>query len=308
MKIEDTRKAFLDGRMVKPDFIRNMFEQHHVKLFEYADYLKQTNIAAIEILDGRVVMISRDRGVKMICPSGDHRVAPIEILNFLGYEPVDSEMMMKLMTPGRCVLDIGANAGWYAINMAKAYPSCTIHAFEPISDTHQMLLRNIRLNEMKNVVAHHLGFSDEEKDVVFFFYPEGSANASSANLSGREDAKKIVCHVETLDAFADRLDLPQVGFIKCDVEGAELFVFRGGMKLLERDKPVVFSEMLRKWSAKFNYHPNDIIRLFTGLGYRCFTAKGGRLTEFFSMDENTVETNFFFLHSARHLEMIRSLT
>jgi hypothetical protein len=156
-------------------------------------------------------------------------------------------------------------------------------------------------------VTHNFGLSDEEKDLTFYFLPEGSGNASSTNLSEREDIEKIVCHVEVLDVAASRLNLPRVDFIKCDVEGAELFVFRGGKKLLERDKPIIFSEMLRKWSAKFAYHPNQIIQLLADFGYRCFTAKGEKLIEFFSMNEETVETNFFFLHSTKHIEMIELL-
>lgn len=308
MKITDTRRAFLDGHMAKPEFIRAMFEQHHAKLFDYADYLQQTNIAAIEILDGQVVMTSRDNAVKMICPPGDYRAAPIETLNFLEYEPTDSDMIMQLVLPDSCVLDIGANMGWYAINIAKAQPSSVVHAFEPIPNTYYLLVKNVNLNELNNVVTHNFGFSDEEKDLTFFFFPEGSGNASSANLSEREDIEKIVCHVEVLDVAASRLNFPRVDFIKCDVEGAELFVFRGGKKLLERDKPIVFSEMLRKWSAKFEYHPNQIIGLFADLGYRCFTVKGEKLVEFFSMDEETVETNFFFLHSIKHAEKIKSLS
>jgi hypothetical protein len=65
--------------------------------------------------------------------------------------------------------------------------------------------------------------------------------------------------------------------------------------------------MLRKWSAKFNYNPNDIIDLLFGLGYRCFTAKADQLVEFFRMDDNTIETNFFFLHSGNHSALIESL-
>jgi len=305
MKIADTRKEFLDGNIAKPEFIRTMFDLHHSKLFDYAEYLHRTNIATIEIMDGQVLMTSRENRVKMICPP-DFRVAPIEILNFLEYEASDSAMIMQLVTPDSCVLDIGANMGWYAINIAKTHPSCVVHAFEPIPKTYQLLVENIKLNGINNVVTHNVGFSDVEKDLTFFFYPEGSGNASSENLSEREDIEKIVCHVDVLDDFANRLT-PRVAFIKCDVEGAELFVFRGGKKLLGRDKPIVFSEMLRKWSAKFGYHPNEIIALFDSLGYRCFTAKDGNLIELRKMDDATVETNFFFLHAQRHSSIIGSL-
>ncbi len=117
MNILDTRTSYLNGEISKPDFIKKMYQLHHSKLFEYADYIKQTNIASIEILDNELVMTSRDRGVKVTCPLGDYRVAPIEGLNFLDYETTDSAMIMRLVSPDDCVVDIGANIGWYSMNL-----------------------------------------------------------------------------------------------------------------------------------------------------------------------------------------------
>lgn len=306
MKIADTRNDFLGGKITKPEFIQMMYQEHHSKLFDYANYLKQTNIASIEITDDAVVMTSRDKGVKMICPLGDYRVAPVEALNFLDYETTDSAMIMRLVSPNDCVIDIGANMGWYSINVAKTYPQSKVHAFEPIPKTYSFLEQNIKLNHVSNIVAHHFGLSNERKDLTFYFYPEGSGNASSANLSERTDAELITCHVERLDEFVSANEL-HVDFIKCDVEGAELFAFQGAKETLQRDKPIVFTEMLRKWATKFNYHPNEILALFTSMGYRCFVAQDNNLREFFEMNESTIETNFFFLHSVKHASQIATL-
>ena len=111
MKISDTRNKFLKENITKPEFIQSMYQEHHAKLFDYADFIKQTNIASIEITDDTVVLTSRDKGVKIICPVGDYRVAPIEALNFLDYETIDSAMIMKLVSPTDCVIDIGRKSG-----------------------------------------------------------------------------------------------------------------------------------------------------------------------------------------------------
>jgi hypothetical protein len=66
--------------------------------------------------------------------------------------------------------------------------------------------------------------------------------------------------------------------------------------------------MLRKWSAKFNYHPNEIISLLGEFGYLCFAVNKERLIEIPLMDENTIETNFFFLHSEKHADKIKFFT
>jgi FkbM family methyltransferase len=306
MKLADTRNEFLNGKITKPDFIKEMYQRHHTHLFDFANYLKQTIISKIEIIDDCVIMSSRENEVKMICPLGDYRVAPIEALNFLDYESIDSAMIFRLVSSEDTVIDIGANMGWYSINIAKKFPLTDIHAFEPIPKTYSFLEQNIKLNAVNNIASYHFGLSNESKDLTFYFYPEGSGNASSANLSERTDAELVTCHVERLDDFVNSNNL-HVDFIKCDVEGAELFAFQGAIETLKNDKPIVFTEMLRKWAAKFNYHPNEIISLFSSLGYRCFVANDNNLHEFFEMDESTIETNFFFLHSDNHASQISAL-
>lgn len=306
MSILDTRNSFLNEKITKPEYIKMMYELHHSKLFEYADYIKQTNIGAIEILDNEVIMTSRNNGVKVICPLGDHRVAPIEALNFLDYETTDSAMIMRLITAESCVIDIGANMGWYSINIAKTYPLSKVYAFEPIPKTFSFLERNIQLNDLKNVFTENFGLSNEAKDITFYYYPEGGVNASSANLTGRADTELITCHVERLDDYVNKKGL-SVDFIKCDVEGAELFAFQGAKETLQRDKPIVFTEMLRKWAAKFNYHPNEIISFFSSLDYRCFYVKEFNLIEIYEMTDATIETNFFFLHTEKHKAIIQEL-
>lgn len=65
--------------------------------------------------------------------------------------------------------------------------------------------------------------------------------------------------------------------------------------------------MLRKWSAKFNYHPNEIINLFKKMGYGCYFVDSGELKEIKEMTDKTIETNFFFLHADKHFNIIKEL-
>lgn len=305
--LQKIRDQHLSGALSKPEYIQTMYQSRHAQLFEYAKYLKETDVESIEIKNGEVVMTSRKYGIKMQCPEGDHRVAPIESLNFQNYEEKDASMILKLVPESGVVFDVGANMGWYSLLIARQVKGCQIHAFEPIPKTYSFLTKNIALNQAASVTAHHFGLSNERKDLSFYFYPEGSGNASSENLSERADAEMVTCHVEKLDDFANANNL-HVDFIKCDVEGAELFAFQGAYETLKRDKPIVFTEMLRKWAAKFNYHPNEIFALFSSLGYRSFYAEGAVLIELNEMTDKTVETNFFFLHSEKHQQHIDGLS
>jgi FkbM family methyltransferase len=297
-----TKADFKDGKIQKHDYIRAMHQSHRA-LFDFSELIRSTDVSKIEITDHEVVMTIRSTGVRFACDPEDQRIAPIEILNFDRYEESDALMMRQLVDPGQTLLDIGANFGWYSLNLAKWIPDLTIHAFEPIPKTFGYLKRNLELNDMKNIRIHNFGFSKEAEQKVFYFYPEGSGNASLANLSERADAEEIVCQIRTLDEVASEQRLA-VDFIKCDVEGAELFVFQGGIETLCKQQPLVLTEMLRKWAAKFDYHPNQLIELFTEIGYRCFTAEQGGLKEFSRVTEDTTETNYFFLHNVRHADKI----
>jgi FkbM family methyltransferase len=306
MSMLDCRARFEKGTITKPDYIEEMYKLHS-RLFEYAKLIKQTDISAIEIQDDHLIMTLRNSGIKLLCESLDKRAAPIEILNFDSYEKTDANMILELVDSNMVFFDIGANIGWYSMNVAKHDAAIQIHAFEPIPDTYRILSKNIELNKINNVHLYNIGFSDNNQELTFYFDPLQSGNASARNLADLAGIQKVVSKTEKLDDFFPASGLKQLDFIKCDVEGAELLVYQGGLETLTQFKPIIFTEMLRKWSQKFGYHPNEIIQLFSELGYRCFTAKDGKLIEFYKMDENTLETNFFFLHAAKHAAKIQQL-
>ena len=305
MSLFELRAAFAAGKITKQEYIDRMHERH-AALYEYSAFMRDTGIAEISITGEQVVMTVKGTGIKVFCDPADKRIVPVEILNLGAFEAEEFEMMKRLIREDSTVWDIGANVGWYSINLARAFPKARILAFEPIPSTYQQLLKNIALNDAPNLKTHNFGFSDKAGTLTFYFYPECSGNASTANLSGKASVQTLHCPVKTLDDFAAESGF-KMDFIKCDVEGAELFVFKGGTKAIARHQPVIFTEMLRKWSAKFNYHPNELIALIKGLGYRCFATHGGKLAEFSVMDDNTVETNFFFLHGVKHADWIKAL-
>ena len=305
MNLLDAKFAYRSDVITKPQYIDEMKKLHAV-LFDYADFIRDTDIRRIEINDGLVVMTSRATGIKMICNRDDKRIAPIEILNFGAYEPVELGLILQLIDSESTVFDIGASVGWYAMNVSRLVGDVFVHAFEPIPSTFNYLRQNVEANEFHNIRLYNFGFSNVEQKRMFYVPPGGSESASTANLTERSDVQTVWCDVKTLDHFVRENDLC-VDFIKCDVEGAELFVFQGGLETISRCQPIIFTEMLRKWAAKFNYHPNEIIRLLQKMDYRCFTAKADGLAEFDVMNEDTVETNFFFLHTIKHSSKIELL-
>jgi len=298
--------AHMSGHLDKKKYIYKMF-RHHLVLREYATYLRNTDIAKIEIEDDSFIMTSRTSHIKIVCNAVDERIIPFEILNFGNYEKSELNMLMRMMKKNFVVFDIGANIGWYSLNIASFFPNSIVYAFEPIPQTYSLLKRNIDLNAIRNIRAYNIGFSNDDKKTFMYYYPEGLGNASLTNLTHRKSVKQTACTMEKIDSFIKKHHV-SIDMIKCDVEGAELFVFQGGIHALQGNMPIVCTEMLRKWSFKFKYDPNKIIALFSKIGYQCFTVHSKYLKRFTVMDAKTTETNFFFLHMEKHKHIIHKLT
>ncbi|MDR1021734.1 MAG: FkbM family methyltransferase [Prevotellaceae bacterium] len=264
-----TKKEFRDGQVSKQEYLEKMYEVH-AHLFDYSELMKDTNVSKIVVEDDTVVATCRNSGVKLICAKGDVRSVPLTIFNLGDYEANELNMQLQLIKDGDTVFDIGGNIGWYALHVAQKYPGSTVYSFEPLPPTFEQLRSNIRLNGAQNITANNIGFSDSAGEFKFFIDPAISGNASMVNVAEKEYVQVFRCRVEMLDSYVSSTSA-KVDFIKCDVEGAELFVFRGGINTLKTQQPIVFTEMLRKWSAKFSYHPNDIIEFFKPLGYTPYT-------------------------------------
>ncbi|MCY1464565.1 hypothetical protein D9M71_826050 [compost metagenome] len=64
-------------------------------------------------------------------------------------------------------------------------------------------------------------------------------------------------------------------------------------------------ELLRKWSREFGYHPNDVFTLLEKYGYRAWVfAEDGRLQACPLVTEETIQTNYIFMHPQMHAEVI----
>lgn len=283
-----------------------MYSIHKI-LFTYARLIKKSDIEKIEISDDNVIMTSRDLDIKIVCQEGDERIPPIEILNFNHYEKNDTKIIHRLIKNSDVVLDIGANIGWHSIGFSKFKKNIKVFAFEPIPQTYKILLENIKINKIRNITPFNFGLYDKNTTLIFYYHPTGSGNASSKNLNPERKPIKIKSKVFPLDLLVEKVPMSKINFIKCDVEGAELFVFKGAEKSISKFKPIIFTELLRKWSKSFGYGPNDVVSLLKKYGYRCFISNQSCLKEIKSITDKTIETNFFFLHENKHRKQISML-
>lgn len=309
-------EQYRDGSIGKKDFSKSL-PKFIVPLFEASETMKGLNMCWI--IDGTGIVADIDVDiphaekkveVKLCLSSTDMSQIPYGYLAN-GYLPESEEFQIffSLLGEKGTFLDIGANEGWYSL-LAALY-GARVYSFEPIEETYQRLAKNIMLNNLTEIRPFHMGLGEKEGTEQFYYHRSISGASSRANLDYYSDgsAQKIECPMDTLDHVRAQEQIEKIDLIKCDVEGGELFVYRGGRETIRRFRPFVLSEMLRKWSAKFHYHPDEIIKLFADLDYICVALSKkepgtGYILE--HMLDTTEETNFLFV-PAEKVKQVRKI-
>lgn len=305
--LAELQAAFRCGRLPKADFIREACALHQ-QLWAYRALLSEEGVRALRVTPAGVEFLMGEEAVWIEAAAGEARVAPLETLNFGGaYEAAESRAMNLLASGARCILDVGANLGIHALRLAVREPQAVVHAFEPLPQSFECLSRNIARNGLgERVRAHGFGLSRENGSFDFHIAPENGTNASLLNVAGRSDARRVVGLTLRLDDWAGNTGAAP-DYLKVDVEGAELWVFEGGAGTIERHQPRVFCELLRKWSAPFGYHPNDVLRFFAARGYGCWAVSEAGVRELAEVTDDTPETNYAFLHRTAHGAFVQAL-
>ncbi len=121
---------------------------------------------------------------------------------------------------GKCrsVLDLGANAGAFALYVASLTKNATVFCFEPSSSAFRMLQGNLARNR---VSAHAFRLAISDRCGFRHLLNDRLSTARSLGDSGEE----VEC-VDLRRAF-ELTGVKRFDFVKMDVEGAELQILNG---------------------------------------------------------------------------------
>ncbi len=159
--------------------------------------------------------------------------------------PDEIAWMRSVLRPDGVVVDAGAYKGGYTYWMREEVGTAgQVFAFEPQPELAAFLRRAVQASSWTNVHVEEAGLSDERGERTLHAPPGGpTQDASLVGALAGPDARHYAVRTETLDAFVDnRQSGGPIDFIKCDVEGHELDIFRGAEAVLTRDRPVLLFE------------------------------------------------------------------
>jgi len=203
-----------------------------------------------------------------------------------GTEEPEMSLLKSLVKSGDHVLDIGANFGAYTKVLSEIVGSKgSVRSFEPIPEMNAYLTSHLDKTGLENVKLESLAVTSFTGK-SFFHIPKFShkgENFYEAHLSDKGELEVSTIKLDDLN-FSSK-----IAFVKCDVEGAELEVLRGGAKFLEEHKPILMLEI------------NDSHQSENGKAIIQFLADYGYQLKFFNskcLTENVVEhvgVNYFFI-------------
>lgn len=176
------------------------------------------------------------------------------------------DLLPFLMERGGVAVDIGAHVGTLAIPFSRY--AGTVIAFEPNKETFAFLQKNVNLNAA-NVDARNKGLGVAHDRASSVVVHESSAAANTL-MVGTGDIE-----ISTLDE-----EVLAANFVKIDVEGMELSVFRGGSRLWRESKPVILFEVNLFALRRNATSVHQLQQFLQGYGYQLYIPlmNEGRLT------------------------------
>jgi FkbM family methyltransferase len=170
------------------------------------------------------------------------------------------------------VVDIGAARGTHTLLFHRLFPQARIIAFEPLPESFAELRR--RTEEIPGIECINCALSDQEGMADFHLGGTGYANSSSLLKMGQahrdlwpRSGTDACVKVETrcLDSLFHVAEHERI-FVKMDVQGGELMVINGGVKLFAAvDTLVVEASMRSLYDGDSTFH--ELYEKLHGLGF-----------------------------------------
>jgi FkbM family methyltransferase len=197
----------------------------------------------------------------------------------------EQRVMRRFVSEDDVVFDVGANIGMHTTLLSQlAGERGRVVAFEPNPELLPTL--TLTVAGLRNAVLYPYALSDEETAATFFVpihhtmgsLADWTTNVIPDNLRLGK-ARTIIVQQQRIDDLVRNGVLPLPDFIKCDVEGAELKVFRGGRETLDRaSAPVILFEAGPDSAAGFGFTMTAAANFLGALprpGYQFFELRDG---------------------------------
>jgi len=173
------------------------------------------------------------------------------------------ECITNLEPSDKVAIDIGANHGKYTALIAAKYKK--VYAVEPHPDNAKILREVVK--DLPNVEVVEKAFSLYDAPIRLYVCAPNPGGHSINSLAPQKEIwghsfnNYVTVDGVTLDTFCADKD---VGFIKCDIEGGEEFIFDAADTVLQKPDIKIILE------THMTMNPEKLFKKFTDLGLKFF--------------------------------------
>ena len=175
-----------------------------------------------------------------------------------------------------CFVDVGVNLGQTLLTVKSIRPDWEYVGFEPNPYCIFYVMNVVKANDLDACTVYPFGIGESTgaMDLRLNSLTGGEGSIVAGFRSESQYKRRIKVPILGAEFLPDELMERKVGVLKVDVEGGELDVFRAMVAVLEKNKPLIISELLpvgdpASEQGTFRKERQDaLLTIFRDLGYR----------------------------------------
>ena len=153
--------------------------------------------------------------------------------------------------PHDIVIDVGAHIGLFTIYASQFCTKGKIYSFEPVLENYELLLENIKLNNLDYVTSFNQAVSNSNGPIKLFLN-----NDESGHSIFSQSSETVIIDSISLQKFFDENQIEHCNFLKLDCEGAEYEIIK--------NLPLEYFQKIDKLVIEYHMadsHPELLIEL-----------------------------------------------
>jgi FkbM family methyltransferase len=225
-------------------------------------------IRAYQFILGRFAPDFKDMyGCKLFLNRWDVDITPAIVTNT--FERFETNIFQKIVKKGDIIVDLGTNIEYYTTLAAKLTGrKGKVYAFEPEPKNYELLVKNIRVNNLNDLVNTVRKAVSNKNGITRLFKSEESLGTHRLYADSLHK-EFIEVETTTLDEFFKAK--MHVDAIKMDIEGSEMLCLLGAQNLLNHNKNIkMLIEFYPAGILLTGYSPIVFLRKIKELGFCIF--------------------------------------
>jgi FkbM family methyltransferase len=216
--------------------------------------------------------------INITCRVNNIRIPIIGSIGFTNIQGTEKWMLelIKLIHKDQngCFMDVGVNIGQSLIKVKSVDRNIQYIGFEPNPACVFYCEKLIEKNNFPNTVLIPAGISINSELVTLELFDQDTADSSASIVKEFRPKTSVIRHKRAIVLNEDIIKYGgKVSIIKIDVEGAELYVIEGLLRIIERERPSIIIEILPIYSIDNQerlMRQNRLLEIVKDLRYSIF--------------------------------------